>query len=491
MERIYRSSKSLSSTKTKLKTRFTKKPETEPEMKSNSLISPSQSNPKNTMAKLDALPAELIERVLLEVCPMYSHEALKTPGEKPDARTPTYATRDEWRRNTYLRSEVRDLIRILQTCKTIYNAANTLLYRCPFIFSGYWTVESTCCKLKLLLRTLEENPGLAALAIAFYCEEPGWEPLNKKLERSTARVGLNSGVYINDRLHVSLAKLVLANLPRVRHLSMSYRFDAMADPATEMISLESLESMVTGNLQWKHGPVGIGALVPNLRLLWLREDPWGMHEWAGLSDGPPLTKLTCLVVEAEWISPAMFQCLLPHTTRLETFSCQSYPTGGDIITEAIVVEGLASHCAGSLRTMCLKIESVGWIGTLPSFDAFRKLENVYLKSDIVVNSGPTDTDPQVGIWSLPPSLRRLHLETHRMTETDMGEWVPWFTEVPSKAYIAVVGEWLATKVAKGAYPVLEELAIPKQAHPSAAVAGEIAALGIRMLDKADCSPMFW
>lgn len=464
--------------------------------------SPQESNtkPADKPKNLADLPAEVIEKIILEVCPIYRLDALEMPGVKPEGRDrrQRMSSDDFW-----LKYRVNDLKKLLKTCRAVYRVANPLLYRCPFILSGprlpvyVAPPEKTLVqKLTQLLRTLEEAPLLADLAVAFFCEEPAWVPLDNHLRQSTARVGLPvSDAGVTDLSLVSLARLVLANLPRARSLTVRSCFYLEVNPAGG----ESLKSLVISSTSSAESIlIRIGVGMPNLRTLCLRGTRLLSNTDPGrLARGPPLKHLTRLVVDVDWIAPSVLPCISPHVARLEKFACKTNEVGPGcplipVASDTALLKALAKHCAGSLRTLCLDVgERQRAAPAAPSFSLFGKLEDVWLKSDIVVDSGRgTPEGARLGIWSLPPSLRRLHVKVNRSRRGVDWRWDTVHGGKIEGEYSVILDEWLTTKVAKGAYPALEELAISFYICPQK-IADEISARGIKLLKNVDPRPLLW
>ncbi|KAF6790338.1 hypothetical protein CSOJ01_14588 [Colletotrichum sojae] len=483
--------------------------------------------PADKPKSLADLPTEMIEQIVLDVCPIYRLDALEMPGVRPEGRD-----RDGKRSSDdfWLKERVNDLKRLLRTSKALYEAANPILYRCPFILSGPTLKayvappeKNVARKLTQLLRTLEEAPMLADLAVAFVCEEPAWVSLDDHLRRSAARAGMPlPAADAKARSWVSLAKLVLASLPRAQSLTMVRGFCPLDNPAAGAADLESLTSLVISTA-WPISPSSrIGVAAPNLQTLCLR----GRRVLVGpdfedFMGGPPLKHLTRLVVDAERITPTKMLSILPHVARLERFAYKKdemhrrpdeIHQPASSLLRAIdreLLGALARRCAGSLRTLCLDVGRPRAVPAAPSFGPFCKLEDVWLKSDIVVDSGrgPPES-PELGIWSLPPSLRRLHVKTsvlcrggkwgkgQRMTPNVRQSTVPE-TGGPGSVgpssrgdYTLILNEWLTTKVAKGAYPVLEDLALSNYTCPQK-IADEVSGLGIKLLGNADPASILW
>ncbi|KAF6813065.1 hypothetical protein CMUS01_12923 [Colletotrichum musicola] len=450
------------------------------------------------------LPTEVIEQIVLDVCPIYRLDALEMPGVRPEGRD-----RQEKRSSDdfWLKERVNDLKRLLKTCKALYEAANPLLYRCPFILSGprlrayVAPPEKTVArKLTQFLRTLEEAPLLADLAVAFFCEEPAWVPLDDDLRNSTARVGLpvsDEDADVEDLPMVSLARLVLASLPHARSLTMISGLHLVVNPGGQ-IRLESLKSLVISSaVSADLIPLRIGVGMPNLRTLCLR----GTHLLSNTNfiksmRGPRLKHLTRLVVDVDWIAPSVLRRISPHLARLERFACKTDQVGPDstsisVASDSALVEALAEHCAGSLRTLCLDVGRPPAVPAAPSFSPFCKLEDVWINSDLVIDSGKGSPEgPQPGIWSLPPSLRRLHVKTSWICRGGKWERDPVTGGITEGTYAPILSEWLTTKVAKGVYPVLEELAISDYICPKE-IADEVSGLGIKLLGDADPWSIFW
>ncbi|KAF6826666.1 hypothetical protein CPLU01_09521 [Colletotrichum plurivorum] len=464
-----------------------------------------KSNTKPKPKSLADLPTEVIEEIVLDVCPIYRPDALEMPGVRPEGRD-----RQEKRSSDdfWLKERVNDLKRLLRTCKALYEAANPLLYRCPFILSGPMLKsyvappeKTVIRKLTQLLRTLEEAPMLADLAVAFFCEDPAWVALDNHLRQSAVRVGLpvpDEDADVEDIPVVSLARLVLAGLPRARSLTMISGFYPMINPGGK-IRLESLKSLVVSSTSPAGArPVRIGVGMPNLRTLCLRgarerDDP----DIGGLMGGRPLRHLTRLVVDVDWTTPSALPFMSSHVARLERFAYKTDELGPacpliPVASDTALVEALAQRCAGSLRTLCLDVGERQRAGSAaPSFTLFCKLEDVWIKSDVVVDSGRgTAEGPQLGIWSLPPSLRRLHVKVNssRRGVERQGDTVNGGS-IEGK-YSAILNEWLTTKVAEGAYPALEELAISDYTCPQE-IADEVSELGIKLLEDVDLFPLLW